>query len=136
MHIVEERVGKELASTSYAFKTAVDLNIPVGYGTDAPVEDLNPFPCIYSAVTRCDKNGFPEDGFYPDEKVDVEQAIDNYTIGSAYCEFQEHTKGRIKEGYLADFTVLDRDIFTIDPMDIIDMKADMTIIGGEIVYSL
>ena len=68
--------------------------------------------------------------------MDVEQAIDNYTIGSAYCEFQEHTKGRIKEGYLADFTVLDRDIFTIDPMDIIHMKADMTIIGGEIVYSL
>lgn len=134
LHIAEDRVGKELASTSYAFKTAEDLKIHVGYGTDAPVEDLNPFPCIYAAVTRCDKSGFPENGFFPKEKVDVETAIDAYTIGSAYCEFQENVKGRIKEGYLADFTVLDRDIFTIDPQEIKDIKAAMTIIGGEAAY--
>lgn len=135
MHIVNERVGEELASTSYAFKTAEDLHIPVSYGTDAPVESLNPFPNIYSAVTRCDKDGFPEGGFYPEEKVDLEQAIDAYTIGSAYCEFQEKEKGRIKEGYLADFTVLDKDIFSIDPLEIQGIQAAMTIVGGEVVYT-
>ncbi len=134
MHIVEERVGSELAATSYAFKTAEDLGIHVSYGTDAPVESLNPFPNIYSAVTRCDLKGFPEGGFVPQEKVTLEQAIDAYTTGSAYCEFKEDIKGRIKEGFLADFTVLDRDIFTIKTGEIKEIKAAMTIIGGEVVF--
>lgn len=134
IHIVEKRVGKELAQTSYAFGTLNRYGVPIAYGTDAPVEDCNPFPCIYSAVTRCDKQGFPQGGFVPEEKVDVYTAVDAYTEGSAYVEFQEHQKGRIREGYLADFTVIDRDIFTIDPMDIRNIQCEMTIIGGEVVY--
>lgn len=134
LHIAEDRVGAELAASSYAFKTAEDLGIHVSYGTDAPVESLNPFPNIYSAVTRCDLSGYPEGGYVPEEKVSLEQAIDAYTIGSAYCEFQEEIKGRIQEGYLADFTVLDRDIFSVDAHEIKDIKASMTIVGGEIVF--
>ena len=95
---------------------------------------MNPFPNIYSAVTRKDKTGWPQRGFFPQECVDVSQAIDAYTIGSAYVEFREHDKGRIQPGYLADFTVLDTDIFTCDPMAIRDIHADMTIIGGDVVF--
>ena len=134
MHIVEKRCGSELASTSYAFKTLDDLGAKIAYGTDAPVEDCNPFPNIYSAVTRKDSKGYPEGGFYPNECVDIYTAIDAYTEGSAYMEFMEDKKGRIKPGQLADMVVLDKDIFTCDPMEIRNILPLMTIIDGNIVY--
>ena len=135
MHAVESRCGKELSSTSYAFRTLHELNPAiVSYGTDSPVEDCNPFPCLYSAVTRKDKTGFPEGGFYPDECVDVETAVDCYTTGSAYAEGMEDKKGRIMPGFYADFAVLDRDIFTCDPMKIRDILPVLTVCAGEIAY--
>lgn len=134
IHIVESRVGNELARTSYAFNTLDKLGVHVSYGTDAPIEDCNPFPNIYCAVTRKDLNGFPEGGFYPEECVDVMQAIDNYTIGSAYAEFQEEVKGRILPGYYADLIILDRDIFTIPVDEIKDVKVNLTMVDGKIVY--
>lgn len=134
MHVVTSRCGEALSSTSYAFKTAKELGIHVSYGTDSPVENCNPFPNLYSAVTRKDKNGYPERGFYPEECVDVSDAVDAYTAGSAYNEFCEAFKGRIKPGYLADMVVLDRDIFTCDPMEIRDILPEMTIVGGKVVY--
>lgn len=134
MHIVPSRCGDALTSTSYAFRTANELGVHASYGTDAPVEDLNPFACIYCAVTRCDLKGQPVEGFYPQERVDVETAVDAYTIESAYQEFREKIKGRIKTGYYADLVVLDRDIFTCDPMEIKDIKPVMTMVGGRIVY--
>ena len=134
MNIVEELCGKELASTSYAFGTLWRKGAHVSYGTDCPVEDCNPFPNIYMAVTRKDKDGQPEGGFYPGECVDVADAIDAYTIESAYSEFMEDRKGRIKEGYYADLVLLDRDIFTVNPMEIKDILPEMTMVGGRIVY--
>ncbi len=134
MHAVISRCGEELSSTSYAFNTAEKLGIPVSYGTDSPVEDCNPFPNIYSAVTRKDKKGWPEEGFFPQECVDVMQAIDAYTAGSAHCEFREKDKGRIKPGFLADMVVLDTDIFTCDPMKIRDILPVTTIVGGKIAW--
>ena len=134
MHAVISRCGEELSSTSYAFKTLADMGVHISYGTDSPVENCNPFPNIYSAVTRKDKNGWPENGFYGAECVPVEMAIDAYTLGSAYNEFKEKRKGRIKAGYLADMVVLDRDIFMCDPMEIRKILPIMTIVDGEIVY--
>ncbi len=134
MHVVEDRCGKEISSTSYAFKTLQELGGHVSYGTDCPVESLNPFPNIYSAVTRKDSKGFPEGGFYPEECVDVYTAIDSYTMGSAYVEFMENKKGRIKEGYYADMIILDKDIFTIDPMEIRNILPVLTMVGGKVVY--
>ena len=134
MHIVESRCGRELCSTSYAFNTADRLGIHMSFGTDSPVEDLNPFPGIYCAVTRKDKSGWPEGGWNPQECIDVYTAVDAYTAGSAYTEFQEDTKGRILPGFLCDMAVLDTDIFTCDPVQIKDIKCDMTIIDGEVVY--
>jgi predicted amidohydrolase YtcJ len=134
MYAVESRCGKELSSTSYAMKTAKDMGIHASYGTDSPVEDCNPFPNIYAAVNRKDLKGKPEGGFNPQECVDIYDAIDAYTLESAYHEFQEDVKGRIKPGYFADMVVLDRDIFTIDSMEIIDVLPVMTIVDGKVVY--
>ncbi len=134
MHIVEDRCGKELAQTSYAFGTMGRMGIHVSYGTDCPVEDLNPFHNIYCAVTRKDLKGYPDGGYNPKEKVDVYTAVDNYTLGSAYCSFDENRKGRIRPGYLADLTVLDRDIFTVPEDEIKDINAQMTILAGQVVY--
>ena len=134
MQVLESRVGKELASTSYAFATFPKLGGKVGYGTDAPVENCNPFPNIYSAVTRMNLKGQPEGGFYPQEKVDIYDAIDAYTAGSAWCEFTEDEKGRLKPGYLADLVVLDTDIFTCPERDIPGILPVMTMVGGRIVF--
>lgn len=132
--IMEDRVGKELASTSYAFNNLYKLGAPVSLGTDAPVEDCNPFPNIYCAVNRLCIDGTPSGGFNTSEKMELEDAIDAYTIGSAFNEFKEEFKGRLMPGYVADLIVLDRDIFTIDPLEIKDIKVEKTMIDGEFVF--
>lgn len=131
-HIVKDRVGEELASTSYSFGSMYRRGIHTSYGTDSPVE--NPFPLdnIYTAVTRCDLRG--NGPYREDEKVSVEEAIDQYTRASAYASFTEDKQGTLNVGYYADLAVLDKDIFTVDPMTIKDIKVDMTILGGKIVY--
>lgn len=134
IQIVESRVGKELASTSYAFNTLKELDTPISFGTDSPVEDMNPFPNIYCAVTRQRINGTPAGGFVPSEKMSVEDAIDAYTMGSAFNEFKENEKGRLKPGYAADLAVLDNDIFTIDSGAIKGIKVEKTMIDGEFIY--
>lgn len=134
MQIVEELCGKELAATSYAFGSLQRMGAHVSYGTDCPVEACNPFPNIYMAVTRKNREGKPEGGFYPSECVSVSDAIDAYTIESAYAEFMEDRKGRIKAGYYADLVLLDRDIFTVDSMEIKDIQPEMTMVGGKVVY--
>lgn len=134
LHIVEDRVGKQLASTSYAFGTMEKLGLHIGYGTDAPIEDLNTMNCIHCAVNRKDLNNYPDGGWFANEAVDVYQAVDNYTTGSAYASFDEDKKGRIKKGYLADFAVLDQDIFTVDKSKIKEINVCMTVLGGNTVY--
>lgn len=134
--IIIDRVGEELAATSYAFNTLYRLGAPVSLGTDAPVEDCNPFANIYCAVNRKGLDGTPKDGYFPEENMSVTDAIDAYTIGSAYNEFKEDFKGRLKPGYVADFIILDRDIFTIDPMEIKDIKVLETIVAGNSVYKV
>lgn len=134
IQIVEARVGKELASTSYAFNTLYKLGAPVSLGTDAPVEDCNPFPNIYCAITRQRLNSNPEGGFNPKEKMELEDAIDAYTIGSAYNEFKEDFKGRLKPGFVADLIVLDKDIFSVNENEIKNIKVEKTMIDGKFVY--
>jgi len=134
MHVVEARCGKELSSTSYAFGSFAKQGAHMAFGTDCPVESCNPFPNLYEAITRKDKKGFPDGGFYPAQCVDVYTAVDAYTKGSAYAEFAEDKKGRIKAGQYADLVILDKDIFTIDPMEIKDMAPVLTMVGGKVVY--
>ncbi len=134
MHMAQKRVGRELASTSYAFHTMARLFMHVAYGSDCPVETMNPLAGIACAVTRTDPAGVPGDVFFPEERVDVYEAVDSYTLGSAYANFDEKRMGRIKEGYLADLVLLDRDIFAIPETEIGSAQVLFTMVGGEIAY--
>ncbi len=134
LHIVEDRVGKELAETSYAFKTFVDTGIHTSLGTDCPVEALDTMSNIYCAVNRCDLNGNPIGGWNPQEKLSVYEALFHYTQDSAYASFSENIKGSLSEGKLADFVVLSDDIMEINTLKIKDIKVLQTYVGGKLVY--
>lgn len=134
LHIVEDRVGKPLTSTSYAFHTMEKLGLHTCYGTDSPVEDLNTMDNIHCAVNRQDLKGFPEGGFYPEERIDVSDAIDEYTIGCAYTSFEEDVKGRLKPGYYADLAILSDDIFTVPTEKIRDIRVLTTMVGGKVTF--
>ncbi len=132
--IVEERIGKDLASTSYAFKTMLDLGIKVSFGTDCPIEDLDPLSNLYCAVTRKRLDDKSAPGFNELECLSLAQAINAYTVGSAYAEHMEGKKGRLLPGYIADLVILDRDIFEISPDTIKDANVILTMVEGHIVY--
>lgn len=132
--IVDDRVGAELASTSYAFGTMKRLGIHMSFGTDSPIEDMNPIDNLYCAVTRCRLDGTPEGGWHPEECVDIYDAVDAYTYESAYTEFQENVKGRLKPGFYADLAVLSENIFEMDPRELRKTLVDATMVAGEFVY--
>lgn len=134
MNIIYDRVGKEMAETSYAWKEYKDLGVHHPFGTDCPVESYNPFLGIYSAVTRCGiKKGGP---YLPEQAFTVQEAVYAYTVEGAYASGDEMLKGKIKEGMLADFTVLNQDIFKVPPKEIIETKAIKTFVGGECVFQV
>ena len=134
MHIVEDRVGRELASTSYNWKTLLDLQVPSSFGTDCPVENYDPTNNLYCAVTRKDLSGSPDGGWMPEQRLTVEEALRCYTAEGAYASFEEDCKGRLVPGMLADMTVLSGDPFTCSPDEIKSLRAVMTVSGGEVVY--
>ena len=130
--IVTARCGVALAGTSYAFGDAVRRGLPVSYGTDAPVESLDPLRNLYAAVTRRPLSGGAP--WQPQQAVTRAQALFCYTQGSAWQEFAEAEKGRLAPGLLADFTVLDRDYFTVPEADIPRLRVQATVTGGQVVY--
>ena len=132
MHIAAARLGEARLNGSYAWGTMERLGIPTAYGTDCPVEQLRPLDGIYCAVTRRDFEG--NGPFLPGEAVRVEQALYAYTVGGAYASGEEGVKGRIRPGMLADFTVLDRNLFTIPPETIRETRVLATYVGGVQVY--
>ena len=134
LHALETRIPHDMARTSNPYATFLKMGAHQSFGTDSPVEDCNPFPCLYCAVTRKDIKGQPAEGYFPEERLSVADAVDCYTIGSAYAQFMEDRKGRLKAGYYADLTILDRDIFTCDPMEIKDIKPVLTMMGGRVTY--
>lgn len=133
-HIVEDRVGVDLAKTSYNWKTFVEKGVHVACGSDCPVEEFDVLNGIYVAVTRKDLKGEPEGGWLPDQKLTVEEAIYGFTMGGAYASFEEGIKGSIEEGKLADMVILSRNLFEIPEDEIKDIKVEMTIFDGQIVY--
>jgi predicted amidohydrolase YtcJ len=135
MCVLEQRVGTELASTSYAWGTMESLGIPVSYGTDAPVSALDPLLGLAWAVRRQNpEDGFPPGGYYPNERVDLYTALDAYTAGSAFSSFDENHLGRLRPGFLADLVFLDRDIFSIPIEEIHRAKAVRTLLAGDTVW--
>ncbi|HIV79778.1 MAG TPA: amidohydrolase family protein, partial [Candidatus Avanaerovorax faecigallinarum] len=135
LHVAESRVGKERMKTSYNWRTLRDMGIKTPFGTDCPVETFNPMPNIYTAVTRKDYDGFPEGGWYPEEGLTVVESVEDYTKTSAFACNAESHRGMIAEGFDADITVLEENLFEAEPAHIKDIKAAMTIVGGKIRFS-
>jgi predicted amidohydrolase YtcJ len=130
----EKRIGHQRALTTYAFRSLLDAGTTLAFGSDWFVAPIDPLAGIYAAVTRRTLDGKHPDGWIPEQKITVPQAVHAYTVGSAYAESQEQDKGSLEPGKLADFVVLSDDIFHMDPITIIDVKVEMTVSGGEIVY--
>lgn len=128
-HIVRNRVG-DLADTSYNFKTMMDLDIRMSFGSDAPVDSTNPIEGIHCAVTRKDLNMIPKGGYLPNQSVSVYESLYNYTVESAFASHEEDIKGKLLPGYLADIVVLNDNIFE----DILGTTVSMTVVNGKIVY--
>ncbi len=131
----EKRVGIERCKGAYAWRTLIDAGSVLAFGTDYQVEPLNPMEGLYAAVTRKDRLGEEGDGWFPEQKLTMEEAIKYYTLGSAYAQFMEDRKGMIKTGYLADIVIVDKDLLTIPETEIMKTKVDYTIVGGKVVYS-
>jgi predicted amidohydrolase YtcJ len=134
MRWAEARIGRERSAISYNFRSFVDAGARIAFGTDWFVEPLNPMLGLYAAVTRQFPDGTPAGGWFPDERITMEQAVEFYTIGSAYAEFAENHKGSITEGKLADLVLLSRDIFKVPAREILDTRPVLTMVGGRIVH--
>ena len=134
-HIAESRIGAARAKTSYVWKSMLEAGITLAGGSDAPVESLNPMLGIYAAVTRKGWDGEPEDGWMPEQKLSVQEAMELFTKNPAYASFEENEKGTLSEGNLADMTILSEDPFEVELDNIKDIEVLTTILGGEIVYS-
>lgn len=130
----EKRIGHDRASRTYAFRTFLDHGIRLAFGTDWNVAPLNPMLTIYAAVTRATLDGKHPEGWFPEQKLIVPEAVEAYTMGSAYAEFQEKEKGSITPGKLADMVILSDDIFSINPELIRNVKVEVTILGGKVIY--
>ncbi len=130
----EKRIGPERIHDMYRFKTFIDNGITLCFGSDWTVAPINPLLGIYAAVTRRTLDDKNPDGWVPEQKISVEEAIKCYTINNAYAAFEEDKKGSIEKGKFADLVVLADDILTIDPVKIKDVKVDMTVFDGEIIY--
>lgn len=135
MYWAEDRVGPVRIKTAYAWQTLLHGGIPLALGSDFPVEHPAPLPGFYAAVTRQDNKGWPEKGWYPDQKLSREQALYGFTLGAAYSGFQEDSLGSIETGKKADFVVLSKDIMQVSEIEILDTQILHTYIGGKAVYS-
>jgi len=130
----EARIGHDRASRTYAFRTFLNHGVHLAFGTDWDVAPLNPMLGLYAAVTRATLDGKNPNGWFPEQKLTVDESVRAYTMGSAYAEFQEKEKGSITPGKLADMVLLSDDIFSIDPAKIRDVKVLKTIVGGKVIW--
>ena len=130
----EKKLGRARLKTTYAFRSLLDCGVTLAFGSDWPVAPLDPLAAIYAAATRRTVDGKNPEGWIPEQKITVEQAVRGFTAGAAYAEFEESLKGTIEEGKLADIVVLDRDIFRTPPEQIRETRVLMTFAGGRIVY--
>ena len=132
MNWAEARLGPKRAAHSYAWAEFLRKGVTLAFGTDYPVEPVTPFRGLYAAVTRKSEDGKKE--YYPEQKLNMEQAIAAYTTGSAFAEFAEKDKGTLAPGMLADLVVLDMDITSVVPEKILGAKVLRTVVGGKTVY--
>jgi predicted amidohydrolase YtcJ len=130
----EVRIGHERASRMHAYRTFLDHGVRLAFGTDWPVAPLDPMLTLYAAVTRATLDGKNPQGWFPEQKLSMEESIATYTLGSAYAEFQENEKGSIEPGKLADMVLLSQDVLKIAPAAIRDTHVLKTWLGGVEIY--
>ncbi len=134
MHVADRLWGRR-ARYGYAWRSLLDAGALLAFGSDAPVETPDPIAGIHAAVTRQDENDLPEGGWYPEECITVQEAVRAYTVGAAHsAPYLPGVTGRLTPGSVADFVVLDRDIFRVDPKDIKHARPLATVVGGQPVY--
>jgi predicted amidohydrolase YtcJ len=129
-----KKIGDERARHTYAFQSLLECGAVLACGSDWTVAPINPLTGIYAAVTRRTLDGNNSDGWIPEQKISLEEAIKGYTLNAAFTEFAEHLKGSLEEGKLADVVVLDQNLFEIPPEKILGTNVIMTILDGKIIY--
>ena len=129
-----ERLGPERAKYAYAWRKIIDSGAILASGSDAPVESPNPLWGIHAAVTRKNHSGSPLEGWHPENKMTLEEAVGSFSLMGARASFNENLVGSIKKGSFADFIVLDRDLFKILPEEIFKVQVLMTVVGGKVAY--
>jgi len=134
LSIAQARVGNPLASTSYAFKTMLEAGILVSAGSDCPVESLNPLCGLYCAVTRKDYQGRPQGGWFPEQRLSLQEALGLYTAAGARALGLAGRAGVLAPGMLADFTVFDCDLHELRPEQLRDARVEMTVMDGQVRY--
>jgi predicted amidohydrolase YtcJ len=130
----EKRLGHNRARYSYAWRSFLDHGVTLAFGTDWPVAPLNPMLGLYAAATRATLDGKNPSGWIPEEKITLPEAVEAYTMGAAFAEFQEREKGSITPGKLADMVILSDNIFDLKPEAIRNAKVETTIVGGKVVH--
>ncbi len=130
----EKRIGSERAKGTYAFRWLIDAGVTLAFGSDWNVAPLDPIQGIAAAVTRQTLDGKHEKGWVPEQKIRVTEAVQAYTLGSAYAEFTENDKGSLTVGKLADFVILSQNIFAIQPSAIKNTVVETTVVNGQVVY--
>ncbi len=130
----QRRIGPERARFAFPYRSLLDAGVPLAFGSDWPVAPMDPIRAIYAAVTRRTLDGRHPEGWVPDQKVPLAAAVHASTLGGAYAEGAEGEKGSITPGKLADFAVLDRNLFRIAPEAIEEVEVAMTICGGSVTY--
>jgi hypothetical protein len=130
----EKKIGKERCRTTYAFQSLLEKGTVLACGSDWTVAPLDPLTGIYAAVTRQTLDGKHPEGWFPEQKIPLEDAVRGYTFSGAYAEFSEEIKGSIETGKLSDLVVLTQNIFEIPPEEIQNTKVKMTIVDGKIIF--
>jgi predicted amidohydrolase YtcJ len=131
----EGRIGAKRCASSYAYRSLLDAGAKLAFGTDWPVAPLDPLPGIDAAVNRRTLGTTSGPGWFPEQKISVAEALDAYTLGSAYAAFQDNDRGTLEAGKLADIVVLSRDILSPAERDhIAEARVDFTIVGGRLVF--
>ncbi|WP_031495020.1 amidohydrolase [Bryobacter aggregatus] len=136
MRWAAQRLGPDRMAGAYAWRRFLKMGIKIANGSDFPVEDPNPLWGFYATFTRQDHNGEPKGGWIPEEALTRAEALESFTLTPARAAFEENQKGSITVGKLADFLILDRDIMTIAPKDVLGTKIRATYVGGKRVYAL
>ena len=131
---IPRQVGPDRCKMAHAYCSLKDAGVHMSSGTDAPIGHMNPLINVYAASVRKDLKGFPEGCWHPEQRITVDDALRMGTIEGAYATGEENDKGTLEVGKLADMVLLSGDPLAVKPETILDIKNNMTIVGGKVVY--